>query len=406
MPARTTISFQIFCWLAMKAANSCGESPTPKAESDWGLWRQGRRVNLDAFAEAYGQPDLMKALAPFGPALRELDTASRRPGCKLAIDYREREMPGLRGFRSAARMLQVRALARLAGGDGDGALDDLFTSLRMADQFKAEPSIVVDLLRGALVAIAMQVVWEGCADHRWQARHLKAIGDELRRIDLLASARLAWEGERVGTVDTFIRMAEGLGVPRGLQDADDPPSKGKPSHLGKGWIYRNILERDRDFVAVYLDVIAPGAHRVYPERQLRYADWEAGKKYRTDLSLSAISFRAKFALVARESQLQSLVDQGAVVCALESYRLERGDYPGALGQLVPGFLPRLPWDITTGGPLHYARQDRDHFLLYSVGWDRVDQGGIPGWKEKAGKQVPDPDIEQGDWVWMRPLERP
>ena len=36
------------------------------------------------------------------------------------------------------------------------------------------------------------------------------------------------------------------------------------------------------------------------------------------------------------------------------------------------------------------------FLLYSVGWDQVDEGGTVGYRTDNPKQI---NYETGDWVW-------
>jgi ABC-type Na+ efflux pump permease subunit len=60
--------------------------------------------------------------------------------------------------------------------------------------------------------------------------------------------------------------------------------------------------------------------------------------------------------------------------ACERYRLARGAWPSALEELVPRFLPRLPIDPFDGKPIRFRREN-DHFVLYSVGEDRRDDGG-------------------------------
>ena len=49
---------------------------------------------------------------------------------------------------------------------------------------------------------------------------------------------------------------------------------------------------------------------------------------------------------------------------------------------------KLPHDIIGGQPLKYHRTADARFVLYSVGWNEKDDGGVPG---KAGAE--------GDWVW-------
>ena len=71
-----------------------------------------------------------------------------------------------------------------------------------------------------------------------------------------------------------------------------------------------------------------------------------------------------------------------VLVALERFRAERGDYPQTLTELLPSFIDKLPMDPWSGEPFHYVRVDakKDRvgrsFLLYSVGADGVDDGGV------------------------------
>jgi hypothetical protein len=51
----------------------------------------------------------------------------------------------------------------------------------------------------------------------------------------------------------------------------------------------------------------------------------------------------------------------------------------------------LPNDSLTGEPYKYRRTDNDHFVLYSVGWNEKDDGGVPG-------KVLFDDANR-DWVW-------
>ncbi|MCW5769683.1 MAG: hypothetical protein KIT19_13475 [Phycisphaeraceae bacterium] len=72
-----------------------------------------------------------------------------------------------------------------------------------------------------------------------------------------------------------------------------------------------------------------------------------------------------------------------IMIALERYRLSRGEYPATLSSLVPDFLIEIPIDPWSGEPLAYTRIDpitdkhRRSYLLYSIGSDKVDNGGLP-----------------------------
>jgi hypothetical protein len=70
------------------------------------------------------------------------------------------------------------------------------------------------------------------------------------------------------------------------------------------------------------------------------------------------------------------VNLARTACALERYRLAHGKYPQTLDSLAPQFIAKLPHDPIGGQPLHYRTTDDGQFILYSVGWNEKDDGGI------------------------------
>ena len=81
-----------------------------------------------------------------------------------------------------------------------------------------------------------------------------------------------------------------------------------------------------------------------------------------------------------DALLQTYQQLERVGLALQRFHQEHGDYPGSLSELVPQHLASLPEDpfVRGSGGLKYlgglARGQRR--LLYSVGPDGVDQGGL------------------------------
>ena len=62
--------------------------------------------------------------------------------------------------------------------------------------------------------------------------------------------------------------------------------------------------------------------------------------------------------------------------ALRCYRSDHGEPPAQLAQLAPTYLNRIPSDPFGGTPFIY-RPKGTNWLLYSVGFDKVDDGGKP-----------------------------
>jgi hypothetical protein len=99
------------------------------------------------------------------------------------------------------------------------------------------------------------------------------------------------------------------------------------------------------------------------------------------------------------AQVQSYVNLARIACALERHRLARNNYPETLAALVPQFITQLPHDIINGEPLKYHRTDDGQFVLYSVGWNETDDGGVVGLTKNGNF-----DPNQGDWVWRYPAK--
>lgn len=67
----------------------------------------------------------------------------------------------------------------------------------------------------------------------------------------------------------------------------------------------------------------------------------------------------------------------SLMLGIESYRLEHGRLPDDLGQLYPKYVPRLPEDLMALGStiLYRGGEDRNGYVIYSVGSDGDDDGG-------------------------------
>lgn len=74
-----------------------------------------------------------------------------------------------------------------------------------------------------------------------------------------------------------------------------------------------------------------------------------------------------------------------IMCALELYRREDGGYPAKLADLAPAYLPDVPVDPFTDGPIVY-RVTPTGYTLYALGPNRVDDGGV---SVRPGQYEPD-----------------
>ena len=106
------------------------------------------------------------------------------------------------------------------------------------------------------------------------------------------------------------------------------------------------------------------------------------------------SFESSYQLAMR-----ALASNAATVTAvaLSAYKTEHAQYPAQLADLVPDYLPALPADPITRQPMRYRLQKRHGFVVYSVGENAVDDGGLL-WNE-----VPDQGKPKLDDVVFAPI---
>ena len=58
---------------------------------------------------------------------------------------------------------------------------------------------------------------------------------------------------------------------------------------------------------------------------------------------------------------------------------------------------KIPNDVIDGQPLRYRPKPDGRYVIYSIGWNKTDDGGELAWVK--GKD-PNVDITKGDWVWQ------
>jgi hypothetical protein len=167
--------------------------------------------------------------------------------------------------------------------------------------------------------------------------------------------------------------------------------------MPRGWYCQNQLIIARTYQEHILQVVDPVKHLVSIQK------CEAASAFIESLPIHNWNFLARrfagtgFGSIMRKCvYAQASVDLARVACALERYRLTNGKYPESLDTLSPQFISQVPHDINSGQPLHYRKISDGRFVLYSVGWNETDDGGIFVFREHSTFFV---DDSKSDWVW-------
>lgn len=407
--------------------------PTPDLEVRWttarmmdlrpwqSYYRNLAEKNTNTGISVTPQPqspaaDVLLALSKFEPVIDRLQKGSQLPYSRFPVQYdmddpAEILLPHLLAVKQCAQVLELRAIAELQSGQTDAAADDIKLILRLNDSIQTEPFIITHLVRMAVLQMAIQCIYEGLSEHKWSDAQLAEFDSGLSRINypddyqrsILSegaahSKILKWieqkrshGGEFLELLHTYYRLPDSTVrflrivfhvIPGGWFDQNDMVL----AKLGQAW--SSVPKGDAP-----LTISQQGVEQASNTVKTLIGH-TSSFNFMGQLLAADISDYAKKTAFAQASG-----DLARIAIALERYHLKQGAYPGSLDALAPIFMQEVPADIINGEPLNYRLTPGGRFILYSVGWNGKDDGGIAFKGNLNGTGI---DINRGDWVWRYP----
>jgi hypothetical protein len=403
-----------------------------------GFWWEGTKIDLKVWQQYYRalsaktnefpvlpQPqtpaaDVLLALSKYDSTIEELRRASQLPYSRFPLDYTNKVpaeilLPHLSALKQCSQVLQLRATAELENGQSEKSLADINLMLRLTDSIRSEPFLISHLVRLIVLEMALQPIWEGLAEHKWSDTQLVDLEQELGKLDILADLQFSMRSDRAGEIGTVEYMRQHRNYLELFFDNGDSNDfsiwddsfnwRYRIMMMGfylkpDGWFYESELAIAQVCQHWYLPIIDVQQQLVSPEIGRQADEFLASWKSTPMNVIAKMMLPALNAAAMRFAREQISVDMARTACALERYRLAHGEYPESLDALLPQFISKLPHDIIGGQPLHYRRTSDGQFVLYSVGWNEKDDGGVLGYLP----HLPMPSFELGDWVWQYPTK--
>jgi hypothetical protein len=355
---------------------------------------------------AYSAADYLAWTQPVEADFDVMRQGLERPLVRIDGDYQrpyERPIPNFVRLRTVAQMLAQRALCYLLLGQPKAAWHELAPVRGMCLMLEGKPASNAPTLVDAMIDVAItglytSIIQDGLARHAWQEPELAAIQQQLEEVNLIPLLSRSFNAERAATCRTvestppseLVKLFGFGGEVRFWLDRLKDPRYVLVRFAPRGWIYQNMCvgapqeQRLLEALEVPNNQVLPG--------KLEQVAGQAGAAFRRS---SPYTFLAAVALpnFVKATQImarnQTLANEAFIACGLERYRLAHGQYPDDLDALVPQFAAKLPHDLIGGQPLNYHRTADGRFVLYSVGWNEKDDGGVPG-----------KTVAEGDWVWQ------
>jgi hypothetical protein len=327
--------------------------------------------------------------------------------------------------KNAARFYMLHALASLENGQSDQALRDIQVGLKLSDSVRDEPLLMSLLVRTACNSILLQPVWQGMANRQWNEKQLAELQEELLKRTVLTDyeRQLYAEGALFyNLVDTFNRNR--MSIQPYMAPDDDKWDMNDNIYLfcPSGWFQQTKVLHAQIYMLAMADAFKD-LHRTESERVFKrplqhlcenaeqwFEDSRQNSIARAMLNPTQLILYAlvpsTINVAPKAVRSANQLNLAVLACALERYQLQNGKYPEHLTALVPQYLQKLPMDTVTGRDMIYKPTADGRFMIYSVGYDGVDNGGVdtevfdrihPN-KTIRTKNIPR-DQKPGDWVW-------
>jgi hypothetical protein len=342
----------------------------------------------------------------FEPDFDTMREALKRPYTRMGGDYSrpyEIPIPNFVTMRVVAQTLAQRTHCFLMLDQPEKALRELTLlndSRRITEREPAgQPMTLVDaMVNVAIAGVYVNTIADGLQKNAWQEPQLVALQKQLAEINLAPFVAQALETEPAGLCRTLetaslgktMSVTSGSGSHRSMWQKVKDLTPNRYDLVPRGWVYQNMALTARlgqprgEGFDLANNLILPGKFKDLA-RQMDAAFSGNAKPYNF---LAAIGNPNIIKATQTLAHDQTSVNEAQIACALERCRLAYGGYPPTLDALVPQFIEKLPHDIISGQPLLYRRTGDGKFLLYSIGWNETDDGGITG-----------NNMDQGDWVW-------
>jgi hypothetical protein len=306
---------------------------------------------------------------------------SLRPKCRYTVDYSSAlpiKFPDLMKTRNCVNLLAGEAIIKLKDNKIEEALKSCLTGLKFANSLNQPPTLILHMMHIACLDIILKPLKKVLEQENPDPVLIKSLLNELDIQGLRNDLTKSYLAEQCMEIEVFNNP---------LIFWNDC---GRPYlyRLYFSFIYAPIRKIDHTY---YLRLMT----KVINTTKLPY--YQSSKE--SDKLDKEISNIPSYYLITHwmlgttstshiaHSIIESKIYNARFALALKIYKSKHGEYPETLKALTPDILDSIPLDPFSGKDFIYHKKN-DGFIVYSVGWNLKDDGGLVTRRK-----------DEGDIVW-------
>ena len=269
-----------------------------------------------------------------------------------------------------ARLANLRTFERLEAGDAEAAAQSLLRQFRINRALGASGPSDLSVIGMGWVAVPALREMDRFLAARPSEASLRAVQQALRGLDNDQALHQSMLAERAFTLGSY--WDESRGWYARHRDMPNPAFWYVMRPLLTRWFVQNVQ---------LMTTLIEQARQPWPERlHLDVPDRPPGSRGRRRFPFVRIPEAAHTLGTSYRTRARSIATALALgraaeaAIAAELFRRATGALPGALGPLVPEYLPAVPIDPFSGREIRYLKA-ADRVVVYSVGLNEQDDGG-------------------------------
>jgi hypothetical protein len=333
---------------------------------------------------------------PAEEATRQLQEAINRPDDQYPYEWHKNFgmlLPHLATLRTFSNTVTLRSMAAAITGNATETFRMIEIGMKLAETGDSD-LLISRLVQNAQTLITLESIRVAQQFHTGNDEQWATLLQNLERIDIpekipaaLSAERAFGNGMMLPIADAgLFDMVSKINQLGNVNAVPDSPSSSIEAFLrgvtGMLWgtsAQAMILYNWSQTLEAYEKMIA---NTVSTYEKTKSKPWNECEVPSLEKEIESYGVFAKLLLPALDQAIvsaleaQHQVEIAKLAIALERYYLANKAYPERLTELAPAFTSTEPTDPMTGESWKYERLESNGFLLYSLGKDGEDDGGV------------------------------